>query len=153
EISHLSCYGLTYEPNTPIAVKRRLGLLQQAHEQLELRMLHHTRRTLLVSGLFPYEISNYATPGEECRHNLLYWSGGSYVGLGPSAASHVEGTRFKNRPHLGEWESAIDAGHLPAQDVETLSPEQRRGELVMLMLRLARGVSYAEYSARTGTDA
>jgi oxygen-independent coproporphyrinogen-3 oxidase len=75
------------------------------------------------------------------------------VGLGPSAASHVEGTRFKNRPHLGEWENAIDAGHLPAQDVETLSPEQRRGELVMLMLRLTRGVSYADYSGRTGTDA
>ena len=92
-------------------------------------------------------------PGEACRHNLLYWTGGSYVGLGPSAASHVEGTRFKNRPHLGEWERAIEAGHLPAQDVETLSAEQRRGELVMLMLRLTRGVSYVDYSARIGSDA
>src|SRR5207249_2555550 len=63
------------------------------------------------------------------------------------------GMRFKNRPHLGEWECAIEAGHLPAQDVETLTPEQRRGELVMLALRLARGVNYAEYSARTGRDA
>jgi oxygen-independent coproporphyrinogen-3 oxidase len=152
-VPNISAYNLTYEPNTPMAVKKRLGQLIPTSETLELEMLHVARRRLAESGRPAYEISNYATSGEECRHNLLYWTGGSYVGLGASAASHVEGTRFKNRPHLGEWENAIDAGHLPAQDVETLSPEQRRGELVMLMLRLTRGVSYADYSARTGRDA
>ena len=152
-VPHISAYNLTYELNTPIAVKKRLGQLVPTAEMIELEMLHLARRRLAESGRLPYEISNYATHGEECRHNLLYWTGGSYVGLGPSAASHIEGTRFKNRPHLGEWESAIEAGHLPAQDVETLTPEQRRGELVMLLLRLTRGVSYAEYSARTGRDA
>src|SRR5438046_4059110 len=116
-------------------------------------MMPLARRRLAESGRLAYEISNYAIPGEECRHNLLYWTGGSYVGVGPSAASHVEGTRFKNRPHLGEWEQAIEANHLPAQDVETLTPGQRRGELVMLMLRLTRGVEFAEYSARMGSDA
>ena len=152
-VPHVSAYNLTYEPNTPIAVKKRLGQLIPTSETLEIEMMHQARQRLRESRRLAYEISNYAIPGEECRHNLLYWTGGSYVGLGPSAASHVEGTRFKNRPHLGEWEKAIDAGHLPAQDVETLSPEQRRGELVMLMLRLTRGVSYADYSARTGRDA
>src|SRR5213075_1441082 len=76
---HVSCYGLTYEPNTPLAVKRRLGLLRPTDEALELQMLHHTRRRLTDAGRPPYEVSNYATPGEECRHNLLYWTGGSYV--------------------------------------------------------------------------
>jgi oxygen-independent coproporphyrinogen III oxidase len=134
-------------------VKKRLGQLIVTPDETELQMLKLARARLGSSGRPPYEISNYATPGEECRHNLLYWTGGSYVGLGPSASSHVEGTRFKNRPHLGEWERAIEQGHLPAQDVETLSPEQRRGELVMLMLRLTRGVSFADYSAHTGSDA
>ncbi|HEX3357217.1 MAG TPA: radical SAM family heme chaperone HemW [Tepidisphaeraceae bacterium] len=153
KIPHISAYNLTYEPNTPIAVKKRLGLLEPTAEPLEIDMMKLTRERLLTSSRPAYEISNYATPNEECRHNLLYWTGGSYVGLGPSAASHVEGTRFKNRPHLGEWEAAIHAGHLPASDVETLSPDRRRGELVMLMLRLTRGVSFDEYTDRMGTNA
>ena len=151
--SHLSCYGLTYEPNTPIAVKKRLGQMKAAEEELEVAMLRHVRRCLAVAGLEAYEISNYAAPGQECRHNLVYWSGGNYLGLGPSAASHVEGWRWRNRPHLGEWEDAVDAGSLPAIDVEQLTPRRRAGELAMLMLRLTRGIDLAACSARTGLDA
>jgi oxygen-independent coproporphyrinogen-3 oxidase len=99
-----------------------------------------------------YEISNYAAAGQECRHNLVYWGGGSYVSLGPSAASHVQGWRWKNRPHLGEWEQAIASGSLPATDVEWLSDDRRRGELAMLNLRLSRGLNFADFTARTGTD-
>src|SRR6185312_6796287 len=115
---HVSCYALTYEPNTAMTVRKRLGQFVACEDSLELDMMRHTRRRLAAAGLTAYEISNYAVPGEACRHNLLYWTGGSYIGLGPSAASHVEGTRFKNRPHLGEWEQAIDRGELPAADVE-----------------------------------
>jgi oxygen-independent coproporphyrinogen-3 oxidase len=150
---HLSCYGLTYEPNTPIAVKKRLGTMVPVEDSVELEMLHHTRRRLAGNGYSPYEISNYAVDGEACRHNLVYWSGGNYVGLGPSAASHVEGWRWRNRPHLGEWEEAVEAGRLPAADVEHLSPSQRAGELAMLMLRLERGIVLNDFSARTGLDA
>jgi oxygen-independent coproporphyrinogen-3 oxidase len=150
---HLSCYALTYEPNTPIAVKKRMAQLIAATDELELQMLHATRQRLIAQGLPPYEISNYARPGEECRHNLLYWTGGSYVGLGPSASSHVEGTRFKNRPHLGEWESSIERGELPATDVESLTPLQRAGERMMLGLRLTQGVHLPEFVKQTGFDA
>ena len=73
---HISCYGLTYEPNTPLAVRRRMGRVTAVEETLELQMLHRTRQVLADSGRPPYEISNYATPGEECRHNLHYWTGG-----------------------------------------------------------------------------
>ena len=61
-------------------------------------MLFETRDRLTTIGLAPYEISNFATQGESCRHNLNYWTGGNYIGLGPSAASHVDGLRWKNRP-------------------------------------------------------
>jgi oxygen-independent coproporphyrinogen-3 oxidase len=151
---HLSCYGLTYEANTPMAVKKRLGQVRAAEEEVELEMLHATRRRLGEAGMRAYEISNYAVPGEECRHNLVYWSGENYIGLGPSAASHVEGMRWKNRPHLGEWEAAVEAGGgLPAVEVERLSPRRRAGELAYLQLRLARGVEFAEFAGRTGCEA
>jgi oxygen-independent coproporphyrinogen-3 oxidase len=152
-LSHYSCYGLTYELNTPMAVKKRLGHFKAAEDELELAMMHHTRQRLAQIGCPAYEISNYAAAGQECQHNLLYWNGGNYLGLGPSAASHIEGHRFKNRPHLGEWEAAIDRGELPATDVEILSPQQRAGELVMLQLRLTAGLNFADFAARSGLDA
>jgi oxygen-independent coproporphyrinogen-3 oxidase len=150
---HISCYNLTYEPNTPMAVRKRLGHFTPVDEATELSMFHHTRRTLVGAGMTPYEISNYAMPGEECQHNLVYWNGGNYIGLGPSAASHVEGHRWRNRPHLGEWEQAVAAGNLPAIDVEQLTASQRAGELAMLMLRLAGGINYGAFASRTGLDA
>ncbi|MEO6434351.1 MAG: radical SAM family heme chaperone HemW [Tepidisphaeraceae bacterium] len=191
---HLSCYGLTYEPYTPIAVRRRMGQFEQIEESIELEMLRHTRRHLAALGLAPYEISNYAREGEACRHNLVYWTGGNYLGLGPSAASHVQGWRWRNRPHLGEWERAVEgsgegAGFrvqgsgntedasisvsslnpeprtlnpalprtlnpcLPAIEVEHLTPRRRAGELAMLLLRLTRGLNFADFSARSGFDA
>ena len=151
-LTHLSCYGLTYEPNTPLAVRRRLGRVEAAAESLELEMFALTRRHLRDAGLPPYEISNYATRGQESLHNLGYWRGDGYIGLGPSAASHVEGVRFRNEPHLGRWETAVEGGGLAAVDVETLSPRQRQGELAWLNLRLAGGIDVADFAARTGVD-
>lgn len=143
---HISAYNLTYEPNTAMAVRLRLGEFTATEESLELVMLHHARRRLAAAGMTAYEISNHAVPGEACRHNLLYWTGASYVGLGPSAASHVAapagvGHRFKNRPHLGEWETAVAAGGLPVIEHEIMTPRQRLAERVMLALRLAQGVN------------
>ena len=150
---HVSCYALTYEANTPMGVKKRLGLISPVEDAVELRMLHHTRRRLADAGLEAYEISNYAKHGEECRHNLIYWTGGNYLGLGPSAASHIDGWRWRNRPHLGEWERAVAAGTLAATDCEHLDPRQRAGELAMLMLRLREGLDWGLFWARTGIDA
>jgi oxygen-independent coproporphyrinogen-3 oxidase len=150
--THLSCYALTYEPNTPMAVKKRLGTIRAVDESLELEMLRSTRSILRERGLPAYEISNHARPGEECRHNLMYWRGGSYLGLGPSAASHAHGMRFRNRPHLREWELAVEAGQLPAIDVETLSPERRAGERMWTGLRLAAGADVADIASQTGVD-
>lgn len=153
QTQHVSCYALTYEPNTPITVRKRLGQFIPAADELELEMMRHTRSRLAEADYRAYEISNYARPGEACRHNLLYWTGGSCIALGPSGASHVEGRRWKNRPHLGEWEQAIQAGQLPAADFEELSPEQRIGEWMMLGLRLNRGIDFSDYAARAGCDA
>ncbi|HEX8325006.1 MAG TPA: radical SAM family heme chaperone HemW [Tepidisphaeraceae bacterium] len=146
-VTHLSCYGLTYEPNTVIAVRKRLGRLTAIEDDLELAMLHAARDTLGGHGFLAYEISNYATPGQECRHNLAYWTGKNYIGLGPSAASHVNGHRFKNRQHLGDWESAVPTGRLPVVEHEVLTDNERVEERLMLELRLARGVRWRDYSS------
>jgi oxygen-independent coproporphyrinogen-3 oxidase len=150
---HLSCYGLTYEPNTPLAVLKRMGRVVAVEESIELEMMHLTRRRLAAVGRPAYEISNFAIPGEECRHNLLYWTGGNYLGLGPAAASHIDGWRWRNRPHLGEWERSVAAGALPAIEVELLTSQRRCGELAMLMLRLSGGLNFADFENRIGHDA
>jgi len=150
---HISAYGLTYESNTPLAVRKRLGQFVGAEDPVELEMMRYARKRLGEAGMEAYEISNYARPGEACRHNLLYWTGGNYIGLGPSAASHVEGWRWKNRPHLGEWERAVSSGDLPVAELEKLSDEQRMGEWVMLRLRLSGGIEFGAFAERWGCDA
>jgi oxygen-independent coproporphyrinogen III oxidase len=150
--THLSCYALTYEPNTPMAVKKRLGSIKAVDESLELQMLRSTRSLLRERGLPAYEISNHAVPGEACRHNLMYWRGGSYLGLGPSSASHAHGVRFRNRPHLREWEQAIEAGQLPAIDIETLNDDRRASERIWTGLRLTEGVDVDDVQRQTGID-
>jgi oxygen-independent coproporphyrinogen III oxidase len=153
--SHVSAYLLTYEENTPLAVKKRLGRLVPAAEELEVEMLRLTRRRMREAGLEPYEISNFARPGQECRHNLMYWQGGSYLGLGPSAASHVHGTRWRNKPHLGEWEAAVDSGKLGATaiEVESLTPDHRAAELAYLLIRTRRGIVFSDFANKTGLEA
>src|SRR4029078_73765 len=72
-LTHYSCYGLTYEQNTPMAVRKRMGQFEATAEDLELAMFHHTRRRLAEAGCPAYEISNFAAPEQECLHNLMYW--------------------------------------------------------------------------------
>jgi oxygen-independent coproporphyrinogen-3 oxidase len=149
---HLSAYNLTYEPNTPLTVKKKMGQVTAVEEGLELAMLEATRSRMAAAGLPAYEISNFAALGQECQHNLRYWNGEDYIGLGPSAASHVQGHRWKNAGNLGKWEEGIGKVELPAVDMEILSPRQRMGELAMLQLRLASGIDVAEFRRRTGED-
>lgn len=151
--SHVSAYNLTYEPNTAMAVRLRLKQFIATGEDLELSMLHTARKTLAEAGYQAYEVSNYALPGEHCRHNLAYWQGENYIGLGPSAASHVSGWRWKNKGHLGQWESSLADNNLPIAEAETLSPLRRADELAMLRLRLADGLVFSDFAERTGYDA
>jgi oxygen-independent coproporphyrinogen III oxidase len=149
-LDHYSAYNLTYEPNTAMAVRQRLGQFQNIEESIEIEMLRIARATLADAGAPAYEISNYATPGQSCLHNLIYWTQGDYLGIGPSAASHCSGLRFKNKPHLGEWERSIDQHALPVIEIDRLTPEQRQGEYMMLHLRLSEGVDPVAFQTRFG---
>lgn len=135
---HLSCYGLTYEANTAMTKRLERGQFEPCDEELEAAMYECTLDRLGAAGFEQYEISNFARPGEACRHNLLYWQNADWWALGPSASGHVQGVRWKNVPRLSEWLES--AGMSPAVDVEQVDESTRHGELLMIGLRLREGL-------------
>ncbi len=141
--THLSCYALTYEPNTPMTVKLQRGHIDPADEPLETAMFETTIDTLTAAGFEHYEVSNFALaatqrpPGSRCLHNMAYWLNRDWLAVGPSASGHVRGLRWKNVPHLGRYLAC--GGGAPVQDVEQLDHEASIGEQLMLRLRLIDG--------------
>ena len=135
---HLSCYGLMYEPNTPMTAKVHRGWIRPVSETLEAAMYEATVERLAAAGFEQYEISSWARPDRECRHNLLYWTNGFWWPLGPAAAGHVGGVRWKNVPRLGDYLRCRP--HPPITDVERLDEDGRVGEALMLGLRLVAGI-------------
>lgn len=139
--SHLSCYALTVETGTKLDRDLRRGLTEDVDTMLQNALEDAASHRLQRAGYDRYEISNYCRPGAACRHNLLYWQGGDYLGLGPSAQSFVRGSRFGNVEHLSAYLRRIDQGELPIDARELLDDEQRRREAVVFGLRLVDGIS------------
>jgi len=104
--THLSCYALTVEAGTRLAQEVRRDPGKIPHAQIQIEMDHAAQQVLRDAGYVRYEISNYARPGFECRHNLLYWTQGDYLGLGPSAQSFIGGVRFGNVANLAAYHAA-----------------------------------------------
>jgi oxygen-independent coproporphyrinogen-3 oxidase len=147
---HLSCYGLTLEEGTPLFAER--DSLDLPGEDVQAAMYADCGDILERHGYRQYEISNYALPGRECRHNLGYWLGEDYLGLGPSAVSAMRGLRWSQPADLAEW-LAAPRGLRPGPELcEELSFREQAEELVMLRLRTARGLPLDEYRAFTGRD-
>ena len=137
--THLSCYGLTYEPNTPMTAKVQSGLVEPAENELEAQMYEATIDRLGAAGFEHYEISNWARPGFRCRHNLMYWENENWWPFGPSAAGHIDGTRWRNAPRLDDYLTVKPWP--PISDVEQLDEDGRIGEELMLRLRLIDGIT------------
>jgi oxygen-independent coproporphyrinogen-3 oxidase len=136
EPPHVSAYALTVEPGTPLAEDPSRH--PDDDDQAEKYLLADER--LEAAGLGWYEISNWARPGQECRHNLLYWTMGSYQGVGCAAHSHRDGRRWWNVRTPERYVAAIEAGVGPEAAGEALDPQERRLEGLQLALRTARGV-------------
>ncbi len=121
-------------------------------EETEREMVHATTDILSEYGYYQYEISNYAKSGHECRHNLVYWRRGDYLGLGLGAASCVDEVRWKNTSELEKYLNRKTETEKAAEEEEILSAEDRCFEAVMLGLRLNEGIDLAEYKKRYGVD-
>ena len=157
EPPHLSAYNLTIEEGTPFHARYRQGLLHPLDEEAEIEMAARIQRTLEQAGLERYEISNYARPGLESRHNVNYWEGGDYLGIGAGAHSHHRkpedplGERWQNeRSPTGYMRLAGEAGHAVT---ERERPELRQAmaEHLFTGLRMIGGVSVQGFHRRFGT--
>jgi oxygen-independent coproporphyrinogen-3 oxidase len=137
---HVSAYALIVEDGTRLATRVRRGELAAPDDDAMADRYLATERTLDGHGLGWYEISNWAaTEAARCRHNLLYWTGGDWWGVGPGAHSHVGGTRWWNVKHPAAYTSRLAEDATPAYAREVLDAADRRFERIMLELRLAEG--------------
>jgi oxygen-independent coproporphyrinogen III oxidase len=141
---HLSLYCLTIEPNTAFYKQHLRGQLDLPDDDQQVAMYEHCLDRSAELGFEQYEISNFALPGRECRHNLCYWHGEEYVGYGPGAvgAPIEEGqrVRYTNLKHPDRYSEAIDAGKPLRFESEVLSEATQQVERIMLGLRLNAGV-------------
>ena len=132
---HISVYGLQIEEGTPFYER---GLV--CDQPLMRRMLEETHWRLQDAGYHHYEISNFALPGYEAKHNTHYWENGEYVGLGSAAASYQKGCRRQNVSDIQEYIRRVEAGQSPVAFSETLTGKAHEGETLMLALRKLDGV-------------
>ncbi len=144
---HLSCYALTYEQGTAMTARMLRGEFRRADEDSEADMFEETVRILRDAGLERYEVSNFARPGAECRHNLAYWRQENWLAAGPSASGHVGGRRWKNLPRLDDYLDRSQHGFAPVTDVEWPDPRRALAERLMTALRLREGADAAAVRA------
>lgn len=149
---HASCYCLTFEEGTPLMDMKRKGYVTEVDGELEREQYQTIRGTLKRAGYEQYEISNFAQPGRACRHNLLYWSQGEYIGCGPSAHSHWLGRRYANVRSLRRYCRALLNGASPVDFEEQLPAEAKARETLVMGLRKMDGVSREDFRTATGYD-
>ncbi len=145
---HLSCYNLTIEPRTAFFRLHRQGRLRLPDEDRQLALYQDTRRRLEAAGYAQYEISNYARSGYECRHNLLYWMNGDYLGFGAGAVSYRQGVRSQNLKSPEAYCRSVQDGGEARAFAEQLNPRAAMGETLMLGLRLREGVNLKRFEQR-----
>ena len=134
---HISCYNLTYEEDTQFFEQLRAGDYTQDHDG-DAAFFTAAMKALGDAGFVHYEISNYAQPGHESRHNRSYWAGRDYLGIGPGAVSTIGGQRWKNLPDTARY-IASDPADLPTE-VESIDDEAFRNERIALQLRTISGL-------------
>ncbi len=137
---HLSLYQLTIEDGTAFAPAHGRGEFVLPDEDEAAAQFEATQELTERAGLPAYEISNHARPGAECRHNLTYWRGGEWLGIGPGAHGRFGGQALAQTRSPGAWLAQVDADGHATETRHTLAPAERRSELVLMGLRLRNGL-------------
>lgn len=152
EPEHISAYSLIIEEGTPFGEKygSEEGRKLLPDEDSEREMYHETKRFLRECGYERYEISNYAKPGRECRHNIGYWTGVPYLGLGLGASSYMNGSRFAVSSDMQQY---LEEKPGTFTDVEKLTKKDMEEEFFYVGLRMVSGVSLTEFKERFGVSA
>ncbi len=150
--THLSTYGLTFEQGTAFWTRRARGELASIDEGLECDQYTVALEALSAAGFEQYEISNFARPGFQCRHNNVYWNGDEYFAFGPGAARYLRGRRETNIRSVLGWLSRIELNQSPIAETEELDEQHRARELIYLGLRRNVGLLREEFRRRTGLE-
>ena len=158
-LPHLSAYALTVEDGTPLEKLVARGLAASPDDDLQSDMLEALPDLLTPWGLTRYEVSNFAKPGHEARHNLVYWQGGPYLALGVGAHGFVPdpsgaaiGLRYSNLRSSALWMAQLAEGRLAESHRESIAALTHRDELVLTGLRLRQGVDLAAWRPRLGAE-
>lgn len=149
---HISAYSLIIEEGTPFGERygSEEGRKLLPDEDSEREMYHETKQFLKDCGYERYEISNYAKPGRECRHNIGYWTGVPYLGLGLGASSYLDGCRFTVNPDMKQY---LEEKPGMFTDIEKLTKKDMEEEFFYVGLRMTAGVSLSEFERRFGISA
>ena len=146
-ISHISAYALIVEAGTKLAgqVKRGEVVIPEDDQTADKYLI--ADESFSKAGFDWYELSNWSKAGSECRHNIAYWVGANWWGLGPGAHSHVDGVRFWNVKHPAAYQDRLTTGAEPIQEREILTEEQMASERLMLEIRLKSGIAKSSLTA------
>ncbi len=145
---HLSIYGLTIEPGTRLHQRIGSGELRRLSETTERRMYLWSIEALTQANYHHYEISNFSVPGFECRHNMNYWNGRYYLGIGPAAHSYWGNLRHWNVKSLSVYLERLNTGASPVGGEEQLTSQQQMLEFIYLNLRTSAGIDLSEFEAK-----
>ena len=145
-ISHISAYALIVESGTKLGAQVKRGEVTMPDDDETADKYLLADEKFIQAGFDWYELSNWSKKGSECRHNLAYWNGDNWWGLGAGAHSHVDGRRFWNVKHPAAYtQKVIESGN-PMHDQELLTRDEARSEEIMLQIRLAKGLSLSALS-------
>lgn len=150
-VPHISAYTLTYEENTVLYKQLKQNIITGNPEEKEAEMYLQAAETLINAGYLHYEVSNFAKPGFESKHNLKYWEYQNYAGFGPSAHSFLNGKRWNNSRDIKKYYNELENGNLPWENEEIIGEKEKEFEYVMLALR-SRGVNSSNYKSIFGKD-
>ncbi len=148
---HISYYQLTVEEGTPLAEMVRAEKVKMPDQELSLALYRGGCQRFSEAGYKRYEVSSFALPGYECRHNMGYWDGSQYLGLGPSAHSFINNQRFANTADLGAYLRSLETNTLP-RIIDESGDKERMTEAILLGLRTSDGVSREQFLKRFGID-
>lgn len=152
EPEHISLYELSIEPGTILFHKIKNNIYPAVSEETILEMYHYAIARLKKAGYIHYEISNFAMPNRECRHNINYWENGEYYGFGAGAHSHINNQRYWNIWSLDEYIRRMQSDKMVVVGQEKLTQNQQLVESIMLSLRLRKGINRMEFMNRFHND-
>ena len=147
---HLSTYELTYEKGTQFWNRLQRGGLEVSSEDLRADMYEHTQQRLSQAGWQHYELSSFAKPNHQCRHNHSYWNGNDYLAFGPGASRFVAGTRSTNHQSTLTYMKRLEAGQSPTDQTEQLTGVAAARERLAVGMRLLKGVNVQQLEKSTG---